>query len=202
MRAHAALCLMLALTACGFEPMYASHTNAPSARVGAVAAHIAVEALADGPHRRLAQQFKMELEDGLNPNGGAAKAPLYHLEAVITVQEVPVGVSQDGTVSRYNVVLSAQLRLLRISDGVLVYQGKARATSSYNNLTNAFYSTYISSQDAMKRATTGLAEDVQLRLAGLFSEHPVPAPVDPAVPPPPPAVLPFPQGPQGYIGGR
>jgi hypothetical protein len=158
----------------------AAQNEAP--RAGEITERIAVDASADMAHKRTAQQFKAHLEDRLNPETGAPSFPAYRLSTSLAVVEAPVGISPDGTVSRYNVILTATLSLTRASDGALVYAGTARRTGSYNNVTSAFYSTYTASQDTIRRTATGLAEDVELRLAAFFAQNPHPQPLNPAAP--------------------
>lgn len=172
-----AACLLL-VSACGFTPMYAqksdSHEVTPA---GQRLTHITVAASApDITQRHVVEQFKAELQDRLNPDGSLPLSPEYRLEAALLITEGGVGVSRDGTVSRYNVYVQATLNLIRLKDGANVFTGRAQRVSSYNNVTNAYYSTHTARADALKRATAGLSEDVQARLAALFAENPNPQP--------------------------
>ncbi|MBV8939813.1 MAG: hypothetical protein JO089_08270 [Alphaproteobacteria bacterium] len=158
-----------ALAGCGFEPMYAKHDGADAP--GLMAARVGVVASSNDPvQRRVAMQFAADLEDRLNPNGAAAGQE-YQLKALIVVLESAVSISPDGTVARSNMNVSANLALIRLADGVTVYTGKTYRSVAYNNVANAYYSTYVAREDAIKRATTELAEDVRMRLAAYFA-HP------------------------------
>ncbi len=175
-----ALCgaLLMTLAACGFEPVYA--TRAADA-TGPKIEGVAVEDVGtnDPSYRHLAQLFRSSLEDRLNP-GNLRNQPLpYRLKVDLVVSESAVAISRDGTVSRYNLNLDANLTLFRATDGAPLYRSHARRTSSYNNVTNAFFSTYISSQDATQRAANELAQDIGMRLAAFFTQHPNPQPVGP-----------------------
>lgn len=181
-------CLLL-VAACGFTPLYGEKTENGQSP-GPILQNIAVQVGIEPSRRLLAQQFKMDLEDRLHAHHSAP--PVYQLQIDLVVTETPISISPDGTVARTNVGVEAALRLIRAGDGVAVYQGRARRTSSYNNISNAFYSAYVSAQDATRRATTGLAEDVELRLAAFFAQNPTPGPITPAPAPPlpPPPVPP------------
>jgi hypothetical protein len=153
-------------------------------QAGRITEGISVEAEAvDMGYRSVAYQFETSLEDRLYPHGAAPGAPQYHLKALVSYREIPVAISPDGTVSRYNVNMQADLTLTRVSDGKAVYTGRATRTGSYNNLSNAFYSTFVSSQDTLKRTAGSLAEDVQLRLAAFFAQNDIPPAFSPAASP-------------------
>lgn len=171
----------LLLSACGFQPLYGKHDRqSADGQAGAILQRIKVVASAGEPAQRaLAEQFKRDLEDRLNPGNHprSAGAQDYTLSVGIGAQEGALAVSKDGTISRYNVTISAGLTLTR-PDGQTVFYTTARRVSSYNNVTGAFFSTYVSSQDAISRGVTDLAEDVRMRLAAFFTENPNPQPLN------------------------
>jgi len=170
-------CVCLLTSACGFEPMYARHDNTGlTGHTGLITQNILIEATTgdDIKDRHVAEQFKNDLEDRLRPSGDTTATPQYALKATLTHTEGALAVSPDGTISRYNVIILADMKLTRISDGALVYHGQAQRTGSYDNINNAFYSTYVSGEDASKRTVTELAEDVTLRLATFFQQNPFP----------------------------
>lgn len=172
------LLLPLFTAACGFQPMYGKE-GGQATRAGAITQNITIDATTgdDIKNKHLAQQLRNDLEDRLRPSGDLTGQPKYSLKAVLTRQESPLAISTDGTISRYSVILQATLAITRASDGALVYQGQARRTGSYDNVSNAFYSTYVSGEDAVHRAVSELAEDVTLQLAAFFEQNPNPQPL-------------------------
>jgi LPS-assembly lipoprotein len=147
------------LTACGFSPIYAQ--NQANQSSFSALSDIAVDTIPG----RMGQQLKADLEDRLNPSG-TASSPNYRLAVSLAQTESPIGIARDGTVSRYNVYLDANYSLKRIEDGTVVKEGKIRQVSSYNNVTTgAYFSTYISQEDAIKRGITELAEGIRQRLS-------------------------------------
>src|SRR5581483_4688173 len=100
---------------------------------------------------RIGQEFKEDLEDQINPGNSITAAPAYRLAVSLTTNEAAIGVSRDGTVSRYNVYLNSTYTLTRTADSKQVAAGTLNHVSSYNNLVNDYFSTYISDADATKR---------------------------------------------------
>lgn len=150
---------VLLLTACGFKPMYGAKKGAPEASIAGVeVAQITGE-------RRLTQQLKADLEDRLNPAGAVPAKPTYKLTLNLRSTASPIGVARDGTVSRYNVYLDSDYTLVRLADSKEMTKGSLRHVSSYNNLVNQYYSTYVSEQDALTRGVTELSELYRQRLS-------------------------------------
>ena len=108
--------------------------------------------------------MKAALEDRLNPEGAVPPNPAYRLSLTFTNSTVPIGVARDGTVSRYNVYLTSHYTLYRNADDKAITAGDLSYVNSYNNLTNQYFSTYVSEQDALKRNVTELAELYRQRL--------------------------------------
>ncbi len=162
------------LASCGFEPMYG--TPSTRATIGQLVAQVGLGSISipERNKQRLVEQFRAELQDLIRPDNSSAAAAPYLLDVQLLSNEAGIAVSRDGTFSRFNVNVYATLTLTRISDNIVVYRGLARRSSTYNNTPNAYYSTYIASQDAQKRATTELAEDVRMRLTAFFASNPNP----------------------------
>ena len=160
------LCLLIAalsLGGCGFQPLYAAKSKTD---VSKVFAGVKIDSISG----RQGQLLKAALEDRLNPDGSLPVNPTYRLNLTLTNSTVPIGVARDGTVSRYNVYLTSHYTLYRIADDKAISAGDLSYINSYNNLTNEYYSTYISEQDALKRNVTELAELYRQRLTTYLDE--------------------------------
>ena len=157
------LVMPLLLSACGFQPLYAKKS---STDVSKVFAGVKVDSVSG----RSGQIFRSELEDKLNPHGDIPAKPLFRLAATLNNNVVPIGVARDNTVTRYNVYLSSHYILYRIADDKAITSGDITFTNSYGNLTNAYFSTYVSADDAMKRGIVELSELYRLRLAAYLEE--------------------------------
>lgn len=166
--------ILLFLASCGFHPVYGNSSDLPETSL--IRAGVKVSASASGTTATLptsgdssfdnssatsmARQFANNLEDMLN----SESAPAYKLNVSISYTNVGVGVARDGTASRYNLIINSGYTLTRISDGKAVDSGSISSVSSYNNPNNQYFSTYISEQDARKRAIKELVELYRHRL--------------------------------------
>lgn len=161
------LCLLVPflLSGCGFRPVYAKKTG--NEAMSKVYAGVEVAPIGGGHN---GQQLTIELEDALNPGGVVPAHPAYRLVASLNINEVAIGVSRDATVSRYNLYFDSHYTLYRNSDGKAVTQGTIRHVGSYNNATNAYFSTYISRDDGIERGITGLSELYRMRLASYLAK--------------------------------
>lgn len=185
-----ACCLFL--SACGFQPVYSKSsgisTQSPinaGVRISASADSIVSisgsnnNSINSSASKSMARQFTNNLEDLI----GASSAPEYKLDVTITVSSVGIGVSRDGTASRYNLVINSSYKLTRIADNKEVDSGSLSNFTSYNNPNNQYFSTYISEQDARKRGISELAELYRQRLIAFVEKTQPPTP--PLSTPPP-----------------
>jgi len=147
----------LLLTACGFQPLYGKKTDDAKSKL---MAGIKIDSIAG----RSGQQFKIALEDRLNPPGGVHN-PTYRLNVTLVSNETAIGVARDNTVSRYNMYLTSHYTLYRIADNKAVTSGDLTYVNSYNNLANAYFSTYTAQGDATSRGLVELSELYRQRLS-------------------------------------
>lgn len=157
------LILPLLLSACGFQPLYGRH--APS---GAPMAGVKIQTSA--VVGREAQELKSDLEDRLDPDGARSGPVEYQLNAALIVTKSAIVIAPDGTVQRYNIILESPYELIRIADGKKVTSGKLRHVTSYNNVNQAYFSTYVSEADVIRRAITELSEVYRQRLAAFLTQ--------------------------------
>ncbi len=156
----------LCVSACGFHSVYGKqnkHSDTSKVFGG-------VSVKASSPQVRDRQQLKTELEDVLNPDGVMPSNPQFSLDTNLIISEVAIGVSRDATVSRYNLYFDSTYSLTRLSDNKVITRGSIRQVGSYNNGTNAYFSTYISRDDGMKRGISELAQLYRMRLSAYLAE--------------------------------
>ena len=166
------------LSGCGFHPLYGQKTD-PNDQ-----SKVFVGVKIDPIPTHLGQMLQNGLEDKLNPHGDIPARPEYRLQVVLNKQESAIGTSRDGTVSRYNVYLTSHYVLYRISDNKQVTTGDISCVGSYNNVTNAYFSTYISEQDSYKNGIAQLSDMYRDRIGSYLSRG---APVEKIKPPAPDA---------------
>jgi LPS-assembly lipoprotein len=167
-----ALLLPVALSACGFQPVYGTPKGTtPDSRLNA---GVKIEPIPG----KLGQIFKNHLEDQLSPAGGIPASPAYRLVVKMDYVTVPISVARDGTVSRYNINFNSDYVLYRNADDKPITSGSIGYLTSYNNLTNIYFSTYQSQDDALKRGTLSLAVLYRQRIISYLDEG---APVAPVI---------------------
>jgi hypothetical protein len=154
------------LASCGFKPMYSKQAKTErSDSDSKVYDGVKVDTIAG----RDGQLLTIELEDALNPEGRVPGRPAYRLAASFSMNEVAIGVGRDATVSRFNLYFDSNYTLYRNSDGKAITSGSIRHIGSYNNAANAYYSTYISRDDGIKRGITELGELYRMRLTSYLA---------------------------------
>jgi hypothetical protein len=173
--------LLLALTGCGWEPLYARPTPDPtSGGVTATLATIAIDPistpssldpLSGGAYEpydsRAAQLLHNHLRDALNPYGQPSSAA-YHL-AIKLVQSVFRTASLgNGDSTREDLVLTAKYELTD-AKGARVLRDQARVVTSYDILREPF-GDLQSQNDAVQRGVEQLAQSIQTRLAAYLQK--------------------------------
>jgi len=156
------LCAVVALfclSGCGFQPVYGEKNTSSLQNIG-----IIIEA----PRDKMGQRLKQNLEDKLSQTGRIK--PEYRLDVTLISSASPIGISRDGTVSRFNVSLQSNYTLTRLSDNKLIKQDIIKHVGSYNNQANLYFSTYVAEQDAVKRGIVEIAELYRGRLAAFLSD--------------------------------
>lgn len=156
--------LLLSVSACGFQPLYGKGGSTQNTLLAGVKI--------DPIPNRIGQEFRITLEGDLNPGGTVPANPSYRLHATLGISEGAVNVARDGTISRYNVNMESAYKLYRVSDNSLVTSGALRHVSSYNNITNQYFSTYVAQEDASRRGIKELSEMYRQRLAAYLTSDP------------------------------
>jgi LPS-assembly lipoprotein len=162
-RSVVALAMVLALSACGFQPMYAKR-GPLGGTAGEEMAKVRIANIPD----RTGQQLRNALIDRMQPQG-QDKEPAYRLEVSLLEQQVNLGIQQDATATR------GQLRytgtyVLRDAQGKELLREGFRASPSFNIL-NSEFSTILSSEDARERGVKQIADDITARLAMYFTRE-------------------------------
>jgi LPS-assembly lipoprotein len=155
----------LALSACGFQPLY----GRPGAQARSSVDHMAairISPLAD----RVGQQMHNLLRDRLNPRG-RPRDPAYRLDVEIREVRRELGIRKDETATRANLILSADFTLRELGSDLVLLKGRTSSVNSFNILTNQFATTFAES-DARERALRELSDNIRVRLGIYFSDNP------------------------------
>ncbi len=160
------VCLLLgaavALSACGFKPLYSRSEGQALSPVDQMAA-IRIAPLQD----RIGQQMHNLLRDRLNPYG-QPRDPVYRLKVGIKEVRRELGIRKDETATRANLILSVTFALREIESDRVVLKGRTSSVNSFNILTNQF-ATDVSEADARERALREISDNIRVRLGIYFS---------------------------------
>jgi len=176
-----ALALCVGLTGC-YEPLYtASSGDASTTQTNAGLEDIKVAII---PNRE-GQILHNLLLDRLNPTGRPASAK-YQLNTRLVESVKKLGYTQRYEATRANLTLAAEFTLTELATGKVVYKGRSRAVGSYN-ISTSNYQTDVSADDARRRVSREIADDMKLRIAAALGrlhkdEAAPPAPEMQAVP--------------------
>lgn len=151
----------LALSGCGFRPLYATAEGQTAvSRLVSVQTIAAPEAVA--PYISDALHARMGAIDG--------ERPRYDLYVEAREGAERLAVQIDATVTRYNYRLSARYRVVDSQTGER-FSGVARAVTSYN-IVSSQYSTLYAERAAIEKAASLLAEEIERDLLIRFAQTP------------------------------
>ena len=151
------LALALLLTAptlagCGFTPLYATpgvspglaaiETVAPEGRTGFLLGEALDDAFARDVSKPAAWKLKIDLEETRTPRGRRV----------------------DATASRFELVLTADWKLIDAVTGTVALEGETSTEVTYDRADQP-YAGIAANQDAQSRAASELARTIQLQLA-------------------------------------
>jgi LPS-assembly lipoprotein len=148
----------LALSGCGFQPLYGG-TTAGGQRLSEVMAGVDVVPIPG----RVGQKLRNELIF-TNTGGGRAGPSRYRLEIAIkeSVTDQLVQITGDATGQVYQ--LDATFKLVDSSSGKILYQGKAISRAPYNRFQEIF-ANVRARYDAENRAARTISESIRTQVA-------------------------------------
>lgn len=161
-RAALALIAALALSACGFRPLY-GEASIPE---GAEAAFGAVRIAPVSPTNdsdRIGYLVSDALDRALH-TPGHNEAPAHDLKVRLSDERRGLSIQDDSSTTRYNYRLTAEWTLTLANSEAAIATGRAETTASYN-VVDSQYATLVARKDAEERAAREIAEQIKLRLA-------------------------------------
>ncbi len=145
----------LALSACGFTPMYA----APGVSPGMSSIQVVA------PEGRVGYLLRESLDDALAHRPG--ETPAYRLELVMDQTRDPLGLRIDDVAKRYQVTLTVNYVLTDAATGQVALRGVATSFVSYD-AANQPYASIAARQDVQQRAANDVARKIRMDLATWF----------------------------------
>jgi hypothetical protein len=154
------------LAACGFQPIYGT-TGDYDIEVGTYLSSIEFSQRSGV----LGQQLQNAMEDRFDPEAsGSLYGKSFRLQFGLDSKRDAVVIGQDGSIARYNILLTSPYTLIDIESGAVLDRGTVRRTASFYNAPDKF-SAYVAEKNAIDRALTELSEDYKLRMAAYFAQH-------------------------------
>ena len=150
MRILAALALVLAISACGFEPVYGP---------GGTGTQFQNRVLVDKPIDREGFLLVRQLEERL----GRADDPAYKLGIKLAVAEEARAIDPDGDIRRFHVIGTAEYTLADAITGAVVRSDTVDNFVGYS-ATGTTVATLAAKRDATERLMTILADEIVLQL--------------------------------------
>jgi LPS-assembly lipoprotein len=161
------LCLLLSvlcLPACGFQPIYGSHTGA-NGPVAEQLNQVAIDNIPDRP----GQMLRNDLIDRMYGKGRPGQ-PLYHLSVKLRLAEEDLGIlaNATSTLAEFNTYADYAL-----SDehGKELVHGTAHSATSFDRLSNQ-YATLAAHDSAVERTVGEVSEQIVNRLSLYFANPP------------------------------
>ena len=145
----------LAVSACGFAPVYGP---------GSGAARLRNRVAIDAPSRRV----EFELQGALERNLGVADSAAYDLSYAVTLQDERVAISATNTTTRRNIIGEATYALRERTTGAIVAEGRVRSFTGFSN-TGSTQATRTAREDAEDRLMQILADQITRDLTASFA---------------------------------
>ena len=159
-----ALAAVLLIAACGYRPLYGDLDDKGTSVVVDMAT-VQIRPIRD----RNGQMLHNELLDRINPQGAPAN-PDYVLEVRLHEQRVVTAIRKDDTATRANLQMNCEYNLRDAKNGEVILRSRSFAAISFN-VQASEYATIMSENDARRRGSVLMADDIKLRLAAYFSQR-------------------------------
>ncbi len=142
----------MALSGCGFTPLYATP--------GLSSGLSAVEVVA--PQGRVAFLMRQDLDDALGRDKAAA--PQWRLDLIVTQARDPRGLRLDDVAERYALTITVDYTLTSVATGEKVHSGQVTSQVSYD-AADAPYAGIAARQNTQEKVASDAARRIQVDLA-------------------------------------
>ncbi|MDU8929278.1 LPS assembly lipoprotein LptE [Alisedimentitalea sp. MJ-SS2] len=149
---------LLALTGCGFAPVYG-----PGGAANLLQNRVAVDEPADRDSYLLVRQLETRL--------GRGNAPVYGLSLGLDVKQERMAIDASNITTRFNVIGKSTFALRDLRDGKVITSGSVNSFTGYS-ATGSTAATLAAKRDAYERLVTILADQIVNRLIATADELP------------------------------
>lgn len=159
--------MLLAVSACGFQPLYQKYPAGGAIGDDLGRIKIANIKTEKRENNRLAQKFHNLLLDRFNP-AGRPPQPTHTLLITMSVGKEETGIQITDDATRARLTVSASFVLRAIVDNAEVLTGSERSVNSYN-IVDSEFATLSAEADASDRAIRELSDAIKLRVGVYLS---------------------------------
>ena len=149
--------LAITIQSCGFSAIYGEYSELKQKL-----AAVSVKKIDFG---KTGQEFQTELEDLLNPTKADVAKTKYSLVIKLNKRRDALIIEQDREITRYNLILAAEYKLIDSTTGNEISSGTEKVTGSYDAVESDF-ATFTVEEDTLKRVTKELAKVIRQEVVG------------------------------------
>lgn len=150
------LTFLLALSACGFHPLYGEGMRPAELQLSTVSL--------ENIEGRTGQKLRLMLADRFYGNHARSETMQYRLGVRYTTAKQELGIRRDDVATRARLNLTATFTLHDLTGAKPAFTGTERSFVSYNMLTDP-YATSEAETDATERGLAQLADAITSRIA-------------------------------------
>lgn len=150
----AGMAVLLAMSACGFEPVYAPGGGRISTELAAV--------VVEQPPGSVGQAMRLAILDGIGDRNTGVR-PQYRLRTRLEVEKERVAIQVDESAARVNVTVTATWSLLDAAGLTTLDSGDIRRSVAYNVVDDTFAS-LMAERDAERLAGQEVGQAIRTRL--------------------------------------
>src|SRR3954471_9174908 len=165
--ASSAAVSLVALTGCGWVPLYADRETGPAD------AELAAVKVAPIPERA-GQILALGLRQWLNPSGAPVPSR-YLLRTLLTISRLDLGILTFGLGTRARVDVFATFTLYEIATSTPLLNASSHAAESFDIVSN-YYSNVVAEEAARTRATEEIRRDIVTQLTVFLQRRAAKAP--------------------------
>ncbi|HLY89794.1 MAG TPA: LPS assembly lipoprotein LptE [Acetobacteraceae bacterium] len=159
--------LGLALSGCGFQPVYMPTATGKAGVAQRELAAIHVNLIPDRP----GQELRQALQDRLELAGGDVKRR-YDLQVGFSVAGEGIAVQNDDTATRVRLIGTAIWTLTAQDSGkTKLSSGFAKAVDAMNILDSQYFALDLENEAVQKRIAETLADQITMQLAAFFRKR-------------------------------
>ena len=159
--------LGLALSGCGFQPVYMPTATGKAGVAQRELAAIHVNLIPDRP----GQELRQALQDRLELAGGDVKRR-YDLQVGFSVSGEGIAVLNDNNATRVRLIGTAIWTLTAQDSGkTKLSSGFAKAVDAMNILDSQYFALDLENEAVQKRIAETLADQITMQLAAFFRER-------------------------------